>query len=161
MAAVSAQDEFTRWAKLRRQHDKALEAHDKKGIVLLLPLSTQHELMSIPAAAVTSSKSSFETRATMTRWVSTSGLRFAIQFWHSKTPVFTYPQGWVPWYVEWTLGFPRCPRGGVSINIWSAACAAAITLVSDVLISLVSSMPSVQRKQKAPAMKINAEKKRI
>jgi CHD5-like protein len=30
MSAVSAQDEFTRWAKLRRKHDKALEEHDKK-----------------------------------------------------------------------------------------------------------------------------------
>ena len=28
MAAVSAQDEFTRWAKLRRQHDKAMEGYD-------------------------------------------------------------------------------------------------------------------------------------
>ena len=31
MNAVSAQDEFSRWAKLRRQHDKALEEHDRKG----------------------------------------------------------------------------------------------------------------------------------
>ena len=31
MAAISAQDDFARWAKLRRQHDKALEEHDKKG----------------------------------------------------------------------------------------------------------------------------------
>lgn len=31
MNAVSAQDEFSKWAKLRRQHDKALEEHDKKG----------------------------------------------------------------------------------------------------------------------------------
>lgn len=31
MAGVSAQDEFSKWAKLRRQHDKALAEHDKKG----------------------------------------------------------------------------------------------------------------------------------
>jgi hypothetical protein len=31
MAAISAQDDFARWAKLRRQHDKTLEEHDKKG----------------------------------------------------------------------------------------------------------------------------------
>ncbi len=31
MTAVSAQDEFSRWAKLRRQHDKALAEYDKKG----------------------------------------------------------------------------------------------------------------------------------
>lgn len=31
MSAVSAQDEFSKWAKIRRQHDKALAEHDKKG----------------------------------------------------------------------------------------------------------------------------------
>jgi len=31
MNAVSAQDEFSKWAKLRRQHDKAMEEHDRKG----------------------------------------------------------------------------------------------------------------------------------
>jgi hypothetical protein len=35
MAAISAQDDFARWAKLRRQHDKALEEHDKKGALIL------------------------------------------------------------------------------------------------------------------------------
>jgi hypothetical protein len=34
MAAISAQDDFARWAKLRRQHDKALEEHDKKGVLI-------------------------------------------------------------------------------------------------------------------------------
>lgn len=31
MNAVSAQDEFSKWAKIRRQHDKAMAEHDKKG----------------------------------------------------------------------------------------------------------------------------------
>ena len=31
LAAISAQDDFAKWAKLRRQHDKAMEEHDKKG----------------------------------------------------------------------------------------------------------------------------------
>ena len=30
MAGISAQDEFSRWAKLRRQHDKAEEEYNKK-----------------------------------------------------------------------------------------------------------------------------------
>lgn len=29
MNAVSAQDDFARWAKLRRQHDKAVAEYDK------------------------------------------------------------------------------------------------------------------------------------
>lgn len=35
MAAISAQDDFAKWARLRRQHDKAMEAHDKKGESIL------------------------------------------------------------------------------------------------------------------------------
>lgn len=31
MNAVSAQDDFARWAKLRRQHDKALAEYEKSG----------------------------------------------------------------------------------------------------------------------------------
>jgi tail-anchored protein insertion receptor len=32
LAGISAQDDFAKWAKLRRQHDKAMEEHDKKGV---------------------------------------------------------------------------------------------------------------------------------
>ncbi|KIW32861.1 hypothetical protein, variant [Cladophialophora immunda] len=122
MNAVSAQDEFSKWAKLRRQHDKAMDEHDKK------------------AAAVSSSRASFDTKATAIRWTCTSGLRLALQFWHAKTPVFTYPRGWFPWYIEWLLGFPRCPYGGVSINVWSTACATVIALVWDVMVYLIQSV---------------------
>lgn len=31
LASVSAQDEFSKWAKLRRQHDKVVAEHDKSG----------------------------------------------------------------------------------------------------------------------------------
>ena len=31
MNAVSAQDNFARWAKIRREHDRAMAAHDQKG----------------------------------------------------------------------------------------------------------------------------------
>jgi len=119
MNAISAQDEFTKWAKLRRQHDKALEEHDQK------------------ATTVSSSRSSFDMKATAIRWTCTSGLRFGLQFWHAKTPVFTYPRGWFPWPIEWLLGFPRCPYGGVSINVWSMACGAVIALVGDLVIYAV------------------------
>jgi len=35
MGAVSAQDEFTKWAKLRRQHDKAEAEFNKKCTYIL------------------------------------------------------------------------------------------------------------------------------
>jgi hypothetical protein len=91
-------------------------------------------LIVFAAAAVSSFRASFDTKATAIRWLCTSGLRFGLQFWHAKTPVFTYPRGWFPWYIEWLLGFPRCPYGGVSINVWSMACGTVIALVWDVTI---------------------------
>ncbi|EXJ81004.1 hypothetical protein A1O3_07292 [Capronia epimyces CBS 606.96] len=130
MNAVSAQDEFSKWAKLRRQHDKALEKYDKQ------------------AAAVSSARTSFDTKATAIRWTCTSGLRFALQFWHAKTPVFTYPRGWFPWYIEWLLGFPRCPYGGVSINVWTVACATVIALVWDVAVYIIQYARGIQVAEK-------------
>jgi CHD5-like protein len=31
MAATSAQDNFAKWAKIRREHDRALQRHDEIG----------------------------------------------------------------------------------------------------------------------------------
>ena len=76
-------------------------------------------------------------RANVTRWVLTSGVRLFLQFWHSKTAVFRFPRGWVPWYVEWTLAFPRAPSGSVSVNVWGVACAAVLTVLGDLLALLV------------------------
>ncbi|KAL2429893.1 Protein GET1 [Exophiala dermatitidis] len=130
MNAVSAQDEFSKWAKLRRQHDKAMEEYDKK------------------AAAVSAARASFDTKASAIRWTCTSGLRFALQFWHAKTPVFTYPRGWFPWYIEWLLGFPRCPYGGVSINVWSVACSTVIALVWEVTVYVIQWVRGLQTADK-------------
>jgi len=140
MAAVSAQDEFSKWAKIRRQHDKALAEYDKT------------------AAAVSSTRAGFDTKATAIRWTSTTGLRFGLQFWHAKTPIFTFPRGWVPWYVEWAMAFPRCPSGGVSINVWSAACATVISLVGDSVIYAVQSTSKTSTKQKGEPMKVAGER---
>ena len=114
-------------------------------------------LMVSIAAAVSSTRSSFDTKATGIRWTSTTGLRFGLQFWHAKTPIFTFPRGWVPWYVEWAMAFPRCPSGGVSINVWSAACATVISLVGDSVIYAVQSTSKTSTKQKGEAMKMAAD----
>jgi len=138
MAAVSAQDEFTRWAKLRRQHDKALAEHDKT------------------AETLKTTRSTFDRRANYTRWTLTTGLRFFLQFWHGKTPIFTFPRGWVPWYVEWTLAFPRAPSGSVSINVWSAACAAVLQLVGDLVVWAMVGSGQKGAKEKGEPMKFGA-----
>ncbi|OCL01422.1 hypothetical protein AOQ84DRAFT_329001 [Glonium stellatum] len=115
---VSAQDDFAKWAKLRRQHDKAVADFEKIDTTLR------------------STKTSFDTVFTTIRWLSTNGLRFFLQFWYTKQPLFWLPQGWVPGYVEWVLSFPRAPRGSISINIWDIACASVIGLVSEAITAI-------------------------
>jgi hypothetical protein len=76
--------------------------------------------------------------------------------------MFWLPQGWVPYYAEWLLSFPRAPLGSVSIQAWVLACGAVILLVSDAIIAtieLVMEMNSNRgQKIKAEPMKSNGDK---
>jgi len=119
MNATSAQDEFAKWAKLRRMHDKALEEYEAKN------------------KALNESKVSFDMTVKSVRWLSTTGLKFFVQIWYSKTPMFDLPPRWFPWQVEWVLSFPRAPYGTVSIQIWGGACATVISLVGDAVGTMV------------------------
>lgn len=38
MNATSSQDEFAKWAKLRRRHDKSLEEFEAKSALIVLPI---------------------------------------------------------------------------------------------------------------------------
>ncbi len=109
------------------------------------------------AAAVSAAKSSFDVTANTTRWVATNGVRLFLQFWHSKTPIFGYPRGWVPWYVEWILGFPRAPYGTVSIQVWAAACATVVSLVGDLVPYAIQSTGRQGVKKKEEPIMFGAE----
>lgn len=52
--------------------------------------------------------------------------------------MFWIPRGWVPYYAEWLLSFPRAPLGSISVQAWSLACAAIISLVSDAIVAVVA-----------------------
>jgi hypothetical protein len=142
LAGVSAQDDFARWAKLRRQHDKAVQEFEKIGMAPLSqpPISLLRKLLhttsicqpvSFTDATLRTSQTHFTTTITTLRWLSTTGLRYAINFSYTKRALFWLPAGWVPGYVEWILSFPRAPKGSVSINIWDVACASVIALVGE------------------------------
>ncbi|KAF2771198.1 CHD5-like protein, partial [Teratosphaeria nubilosa] len=113
MDATSAQDEFAKWAKLRRQHDKAKDTYEKQS------------------SSLQSFRSNFDRIVSALRWLGTQGLLFFCNTWYSKTPMFWLPQGWVPYPVEWILSFPRAPLGSVSVNVWNMACASVIALISE------------------------------
>ncbi|TVY59211.1 Protein get1 [Lachnellula cervina] len=117
--ATSSQDNFAKWAKLRRQHDKLVEQVEANKKLL------------------DGTKSTFDSAISALRWVGTNGLRMLIQFWFQKQPMFWIPKGWVPYYAEWLLSFPRAPVGSISIQVWALACGAIILLISDALGAVV------------------------
>ena len=142
MTNTSAQDDFAKWAKLRRQHDKKKAEYDENGTEISLEqLSNTHESqkLTLPpptAQSLKSFRTNFDRVASALRWLGTSGARFVIQFWFSKQALFWIPQGWAPYYVEWLLSFPRAPLGSVSVNMWWIACASVIKMASEGLVAL-------------------------
>ncbi|KAI9680571.1 MAG: GET complex subunit get1 [Caeruleum heppii] len=117
ISGVSSQNEFAKWAKLRRQHDKTIAELEKT------------------TASLNNAKTSFDRVVSTGRWAGTNGLRLFLQFWYAKQSMFWLPQGWLPSYAEWLLAFPRAPRGSVSIQIWGAACASVIQLLSTAMMA--------------------------
>jgi tail-anchored protein insertion receptor len=138
--ATSSQDEFAKWAKLRRQHDKLLEQLEKNS----MSHDPNHAQADTKLMGPTTEASTDSTRATFdravsaSRWLGTNGLRIFLQFWYSKQAMFWIPRGWVPYYAEWLLSFPRAPLGSISIQAWFLACTAIIILVSDALVAIVA-----------------------
>lgn len=78
-------------------------------------------------------KASFDKKVRTVRWLSTNGLKIVLQFYYTKSPMFTLPGGWLPYPVEWILCFPKAPVGTVSIQVWNNLCAAAIAVFAEIL----------------------------
>ncbi|PTB63042.1 hypothetical protein BBK36DRAFT_146104 [Trichoderma citrinoviride] len=115
MNATSSQDEFAKWAKLRRKHDKLLEQ-----------LETTKK-------SLESARSRFDNTLTGLRLLITRAPQYIIPFWYATEPMFWLPYGWFPYYAEWIISFPRAPLGSVSIASWQLACTGIVTLLSDLL----------------------------
>ncbi|KAJ6264281.1 hypothetical protein Dda_0426 [Drechslerella dactyloides] len=112
MSNTSSQDEFAKWAKLRRQHDKKVAELEKLS------------------ETVGAQKLKFSRIVSSSRWLLFSILGAFLQFWYRKEPVLWLPKGWLPGVVEWGLSFPQAPQGSVSANIWSASTAIAFGVTS-------------------------------
>ncbi|KAK3315334.1 CHD5-like protein-domain-containing protein [Apodospora peruviana] len=133
LKATSSQDEFAKWAKLRRQHDKLLEDLEKQK------------------ASLDATRAKFDRSLTTVRLICTKGLQWFLPFWYSREPMFWLPHGWFPYYVEWFVSFPRAPMGSVSIVMWQAACSNFITLVFTMLVAIYGlAVAGRQDKQAVP-----------
>lgn len=117
--------------------------------------TVQEILTCLAASAIQASRSNFDRIANILRWISTNGLRYLLQFWFSKQPLFWLPQGWVPSYVEWLLAFPRAPTGSISIQVWGMACVSVISMLSEAVVALytlVQRQKQPQQRQKEEPM---------
>ena len=143
----------------------------KSRVRLLLPIhssSESHKLMNEIEAGLEASKAQFDKMINGARWLGTTGMRMLLQFWFTKQPMFWLPHGFMPYYGEWILSFPRAPLGSVSIQVWGMACGAAILLVSEAIVALVGLVMEMKNtsqakegsKEKVP-MKMKAEPQKV
>ncbi|KAG5924590.1 hypothetical protein E4U42_004601 [Claviceps africana] len=129
--ATSSQDEFAKWAKLRRQHDKLLDQLEaaKKGLE--------------------AARSQFDKYLKTIRIFVTTVPQYAVPFWYGKEPIFWLPYGWFPFYAEWIISFPRAPLGSVSATSWQLACSGVLKLLSEIIVFIVKQL-SRQSKTQVP-----------
>ncbi|KAG0150875.1 hypothetical protein CROQUDRAFT_668226 [Cronartium quercuum f. sp. fusiforme G11] len=110
LQATSSQDEFAKWARLRRKMDKELQELDT--------LNKQ----------IASDRTQFSALFSTLLWVFTSGLQFLLVSWYRTNPVFFLPTGWFPPTMVWLLGFPSAPYGAVSTTVWALVCKRALSV---------------------------------
>ncbi|KAJ4483866.1 WRB/Get1 family [Lentinula aciculospora] len=124
---TSAQDQFAKWAKLRRSVDKGLADLEKLN----------NEMSSV--------KTSFSVKFSSGIWICTTGAQFVIGWWYRKAAIFYLPPGWFG-PLAWVLAFPFAPKGkqmpfvhhlidgvtwssgAVSVGMWQMACRRVIKI---------------------------------
>ncbi|KAH9978666.1 CHD5-like protein-domain-containing protein [Lactifluus volemus] len=121
---TSAQDQFAKWAKLRRSVDKGLADLEKLN------------------SESSASKSSFSLKFKITLWIMTTGLQLVIGWWYSRSGVFYLPVAWFG-PLTWWLSFPFAPAGSVSCFIWQMACRRVIKVGERVVKEFMSESASL------------------
>ncbi|KAJ1990457.1 GET complex subunit get1 [Dimargaris cristalligena] len=100
---TTAQDEFARWAKLKRRLDKDMATFDSK---------TSEQAYA---------KSAFEIKVTIFMRIFLYGIRTFVLFWYRSSAVFFLPTHWFD-PISSFLAYPLAPTGSVSVPIWMYVC---------------------------------------
>ncbi|EPQ56907.1 hypothetical protein GLOTRDRAFT_137389 [Gloeophyllum trabeum ATCC 11539] len=122
---TSAQDQFAKWAKLRRSVDKGLADLEKLN------------------GELATSKTSFAVQFNGLIWALTTGLQFVVTWWYRKSAVFYLPEGWLG-PLTWWLALPFAPAGSVSVGVWQMACRRVIKVGERVVKELATSPTPVE-----------------
>jgi hypothetical protein len=123
---TSAQDQFSKWAKLRRHHDKLMNEYT--------------ELTNI----YSSSQGIFSSFSSWGLYILVWLVQIITLFWLWRTPVFYLPEDWFGPLTSW-MKFPFAPFGSVGVFYWWSAVHACLGR-SGKVISLV--LPGIAHKQK-------------
>ncbi|KAG0292624.1 GET complex subunit get1, partial [Dissophora globulifera] len=128
LSRTSSQDEFAKWAKLRRKMDSKIADLEKMTSELNV------------------SKASFELKFKGVLWFFTSGIQFLMTAWFRRSPVFYLPQGWFG-PAERILSLPFAPRGSVSTAIWFYICRKVVVLVATNLAEFIPAVKALKAEQ--------------
>ncbi|KAF8975316.1 GET complex subunit get1 [Entomortierella lignicola] len=128
LSKTSSQDEFAKWAKLRRKMDSKIAELEK--------LTSELHL----------TKASFEIKFKSLLWFITSGLQLIMVAWFRRVPVFYLPPGWFG-PAERVLSLPFAERGSVSIWIWFYFCKNVIVLFSSNLAEFIPAVKALKQEQ--------------
>ncbi|RSH81694.1 GET complex subunit get1 [Apiotrichum porosum] len=129
---TSSQDEFAKWAKLRRKVDKGIADLEKTNAVLA------------------SSRSTFGFRFNTLIWIATTGAQLVLVWWYRRQPVFWLPAQWVPAPVAYILRFPSAPKGSVSSAAWGTVCKRVLTSVEEIVKPFFQPAPPVAEPMGVP-----------
>lgn len=106
---TSAQEEFAKWAKLRRRVDKGMADIDK--LSKCLPFYAYFKFSNAVAdSRLAESKSSFASKFNWLLWAATTGAQFILVWWYRREPVFYLPPGWLG-PLGYFLALPSAPKG--------------------------------------------------
>ncbi|KAL5485146.1 GET1 [Sanghuangporus weigelae] len=128
---TSSQDQFAKWAKLRRRVDKGLAELEKLN------------------SELGSARNSYKLKFNTFIWLLTTGAQFVIGWWYRKSAVFYLPPGWLG-PATWFLSLPFAPSGSVSCGAWQMACRRVIKVGERSVRDLtVTSIPTEQEGERA------------
>ncbi|GAA5991544.1 hypothetical protein JCM11641_000201 [Rhodosporidiobolus odoratus] len=118
LAATSSQDEFSKWARLRRKLDKAVADLEATN------------------STIASERKAFLTKFKTALWILTTVVPFVLSSYHRKSAVFYLPDGWFGG-LGWWLSLPSAPAGALAVGLWTMACKRTLTSVKNAVTELV------------------------